>query len=590
MSLRHRSSYVLGAAALLAWPLVFSSPYELRVFTLAGIYAILVLGYQFIFGHVGALSLTQGAFFGLSAYVTGVLSTRYGLPFALTFALSIAAPVLLAVLVAAPVLRLGSHYFALATLGIAQIAFLIAIKWESVSGGANGISSIPGIVVLGAEIPRGLSIAGFVWACVALAAFLAWQITRGLYGRAYHLMRTNETAASSIGLDTARLRLGAFMLSAGFAGIAGALHAHTLRVVSPEVLEFHVMVACLAMTVIGSRTRIAGAILGAFLLVHLPEWFRFLEGAYLIAYGLILLAMIVMAPDGLIGLWDSARERWSGRSSPGLPPIARSPLPGRAPISTGAPLLSVDGITKRFGGIDALSDVSLQVRAGEILGLIGPNGSGKTTLINVISGLYAADAGRVRLYGTDIIGHRPFIIARLGIARTFQTVALVEAMTALDNVAVACLSHGGGFRRALLSPMVDLALARGQAYALLDQLGLADLAATKCAQLPQGAKRRVEIARALATRPLLLMLDEPAAGLSGLEQADLAERLSSMARAGLAVVVVEHNMPFLMRAAGRIACLDAGRLIAEGPPATIQADPDVIAAYLGTEPIRSLAR
>jgi branched-chain amino acid transport system permease protein len=561
---------IVGAAMLAVWPLVFSSAYDLRVFALAGIYAILVIGYQFIFGHAGALALTQGTFFGLAAYITGILGAKLGWTAAATLPLSIAGPVLLAALVAVPVLRLETHYFALATLGIAQVVLLVAIRWEPVTGGANGLAGVPGLELFGMAVPRGMPMVIATWTLAALCGAIAWKMMSGLYGRAFHVMRTSEMIAGTLGLDTGRLRFVAFLLSAAFAGLAGALQAHMMQVVSPDVLEFHVMIACLSMAVVGGRTRVSGAVLGAVLLVHLPEWFRGLEGYYLIAYGAVLLAMIVVAPDGLVGLL----EKLPRREAPALPAVS-APLPTRSPpvakrAMPRTTLLSVDRLTKQFGGVAALSDVTLAVEAGEILGLIGPNGSGKTTLINIVTGLYPPDRGAVRLAGADIGGRRPFEIARRGVARTFQGINLVDDMSVLDNVAVARMSRDAGLDTARLS-----------AARFLHQAGIGAVALQMAGVLPHGMKRRLEIARALALEPDLLLLDEPAAGLNTSEQDTLADLLRVLANGGVTLVVIEHNMTFLMSLADRIVCLDAGRIIAEGTPTEVRANPAVIAAYLG---------
>ena len=557
--------WLAGVALLAAWPFVFGTSYDLRVFTLAGIYAILTLGYQFIFGHAGALALTQGTFFGLGAYITGLLGINLGWGFALTAPLSILGPLLLALLVAAPVLRLESHYFALATLGIGQVMLVGALSWESLTGGANGLPGVPGVVLFGWALPRGLPLVAFVWTLVALAALLSWQLTRGQLGRAFTVMRENDIAAMSIGIDIWRLRFAAFLLSAAYAGIAGALYVHTVRVVSPEVLEFHVMVAVLTMAVVGGRTRVAGAILGAFLLVHLPEWFRFLGKYYLIAYGAMLLAMIIAAPYGLVGAAARLRSHWFPQRAP--EPPASAP-PTVSSVKTGGPLLEVSKVSMAFGGVRALDGVSLAIERGEIFGLIGPNGSGKTTLLNCITRIYSPGSGSIVFARRQLGRLAPFEVARLGVGRTFQNINLVDEMSVLDNVAAARAGRG-------------LEQAQREAMHLLEQLDVGEAAMQPCGGLAYGLKRRVEIARALALEPQLLLLDEPAAGLNQTEQADLAARLKKLSGGGLTLLVIEHNMPFLMPLATRMACLDYGRIIAAGAPAEIRADPRVIEAYLG---------
>lgn len=554
----------LAALALLAYALLYASPYGLRVLTVAGVYALAAIGFQVVFGLAGALSLAHGAFFGLGAYATGILGSRYGLSFPATFPVSLMLPVALALLVGLPVLRLESHYFALATLGVAQVVLLLAVNAPDVTGGANGLPGVPGISALGVDVPRGLPLAAVVWSLVAVGGVAAWALGRGRWGRALVLLRDDPLAAATLGLDVGRLRLQAFAFSALYAGAAGALAVHTQRVVSPEVLEFPVMVSILTIAVVGGRGRVAGAVLGALLLIHLPEWFRFLERSYLILYGGVLLAAIVLAPHGLTGLLERLlppRPR---------PPPTPLPLPPRAPA--GGPALRVEGLAKAFGGVRAVDGVSFTLEAGRITGLIGPNGSGKTTLINLVSGLERPDAGRVELpAGRDLAGARPDRIARAGIARTFQAAGLPEDSSVLEAVAAARIER---------DPTV--AVAEAHAMAVLNRVGAAGLAAARCGSLPAALRRRVELARALARQPAVLLLDEPAAGLTDGEKADLAARIRAVAGEGVAVLVVEHDMGFLLPLADRVLGLDQGRLLYDGDPAGVPNDPAVVAAYLGS--------
>ena len=582
-----RPLLIVCVLLLAIWPFTITSAYQMRIFTIVGIYALLSLGYQFIFGYVGALALTQGTFFGVGAYVTGIFSTRYGWGAEYTLILSVLIPIVLAAIIAAPVLRLDSHYFALATLGIGQVLLLIAVAWQEVTGGSNGLSGIPALRFLGLEASKGYGIMAVVWGFVVAGAFLSWRITRGLYGAALTMSRENPIAALAIGIDTAALRYAMFLLSALFAGAAGALYAHTIKVVSVEALEFPIMVACLTITVVGGRTHIAGAILGAILIINLPEWFRAMEKYYLIAYGVALLVMIVVAPLGLIGLLEQLRARlWPERPKALPAAVALTPAlqaQGRQ-TNQGKPLLEVKDIHKRFGGVRALNGVSFSIAQGEIFGLIGPNGSGKTTMLNVITGIYRAEAGSVFLLDDNITKKPSFQIARSGVARTFQNINLVDDMTVLDNVAVARYGfENAGLLQATSAGWRDPAWqrARSNAMFILAALGV-DLVANQMAGgLPYGSKRKVEIARALALEPQLLLLDEPAAGLNESEQQDLADRLRVFAKSGLSILVIEHNMPFLMPLAQRMACLDHGELIAEGTPLEIRNNPLVIAAYLG---------
>ncbi|MDA1132891.1 MAG: branched-chain amino acid ABC transporter ATP-binding protein/permease [Proteobacteria bacterium] len=565
MTLRIGAAPALTAIALAiaVYAVGFASSYDLRVLTVSGIYVILVLGYQFIFGHAGALSLAQGAFFGLGAYVTGILGSQFGWQFTATFPLSILVPALLAATLALPVLRLDSHYFALATLALGQGLLLIAVNWEGVTGGANGLPGVPGIVIFDIAVPRGLALLGFVWALAAAAAALAWWVMHGLYGLSFTVMRETPLAAGALGIDRAALRFVAFVLSAAYGGAAGALFVHTIGVISPEVLGFAIMVTCLTMTVAGGRTQIAGAVIGAVLLIHLPEWFRGLEQYYLIAVGAVLLLVVLFAPDGAAAFLARRPAKTQDRAPPGLKPFDLHPA-----RTCG---LEITGLTKNYGGIRALAGVDLAVAPGEIVGLIGPNGSGKTTLANLITGLDRPDGGRITLDGSDITSLTAHRIARRGVGRTFQTPQLAPSLRLVDAVAAAHAPNDDG----------GLAAARQDALAILSGFGLAGRADQLCRSQPHGVKRSVDLAAALARRPSVIVLDEPAAGLSADEAAALAGVLRAYAANGAAVLVIDHDMEFLLPLARRLICLDAGQIIAQGAPADVVGQPAVVAAYFG---------
>jgi branched-chain amino acid transport system permease protein len=582
-----RLPLIAGAAALILYAVGFANLYDLRVLTLCGIYALLVLGFQFVFGHAGAVSLAQATFFGIGGYITGILATRFGFSFPLTFPLSIAGPVLLAVIIGTPVLKLEEHYFSLATLGIGLVVLLLAIQWSDVTGGTNGLAGIPPVQIAGFEVADRRSVLWFVWGIVAVGCVFAYQVTRGLLGNAYHLMRENREAASSLGLNIAELRFGAFVLSAAYGGAAGALMAHVLHVVSPENLDFGLMITCLTMTVIGGRTHIAGAILGAGLIVYLREWFRVLENYYMVAYGSVALVILILAPFGLVGALERLRALLPGTSSAALPPQPLAPSVRGALPPDAETLLRVEDIALAFGGVKALDGASLSCRQGEIVGLIGPNGSGKTTLLNVISGLYSCQRGKVAFLGHDITQQPAHAIARLGMSRTFQHIHLADDLSVLDNIALARAGiDGAGLVQSLTTIGRDrlLETARGLAMTAAERLGIADVAMEPCGRLPYGTRRRVEVARALAAAPRVLLLDEPAAGLNEQEQRDLADRIRTFGVDGITVLVVEHNLVFLGALAERLICLDRGKVIASGLPEAVRRSPAVIEAYLGSDP------
>lgn len=563
-------------AALLVLPVVLAltmGGYEQRIMTLAGLYAIAVLGYQMIFGRLGALSLAQGCFFGIGAYVTGLAGIHLDWGFPASFLVSLAVPALIAGIVAVPVLRLQSHYFALATLGISQIALLVGVNWTEVTGGANGLYGVPEIRIAGVSFASSEALLLMVWGVLAGAVLVFMWLVRG--GRAHRLtlLREAPEAAAAAGIDIGASRLTLFVVSAAFGGGAGALQAHSIGVVSPAVLEFQVMVTILAMTVIGGRGHPAGAILGAVLLVHLPEWFRFLEAHYLIAYGAALLIAVIAMPEGVVGLLG----RWLGRAEMDEPPAsgAAAPRPDRRPpVAAAASLegLRLEGLSKSYGGVLALDDVSLTVSPGEIVGLIGPNGSGKSTLINLASGLQSQESGGVRLGIKALSNSPPHARARAGLARTFQTPAEAPGLSPVASVLAACPSG------------LDNSSAVFLARDCLDRAGFGGPGARRVGALSPARARGLDLARALATRPSILMLDEPAAGLTPAERDDLARCLKTLADEGLGLLIVDHTMDFLLPLADRVVCLSAGSVVAQGTPEAVSRDPAAIAAYFGAAP------
>ncbi len=565
------------------YTVAFGNPYSFYVMAIAGCYALLVVGFQFIFGHAGAVSLAQAAFFGIGAYVSGLLGIKLGWTFDVTFPLAILLPTALSVVVAIPVLKLEEHYFALATMGLGLVALLVATQWVALTGGMNGLAGVPNFIVFGFEIKSRFDKLVFIWSLVGAGSLIAWQIMRGLYGLQYRIARENSTAAMSVGVNVSILRFVAFVLSAAYAGGAGALIAHQIKIVSPQNLEFAVMITCLTMTVIGGRTHVVGGIIAAVVLVHLPEWFRVLQDYRLLAYGAAALLMVVIAPEGIVGALQALRARVLPEAPPPVPK-PRVHTVRRSTVDSGDFLLEIQGLSKSFGGLQAIRDVDIALTPGEIFGLIGPNGSGKTTLLNLISGIYLPDRGRVVYAGQDVTRAPAYRIARLGLGRTFQNINLVGDMTALDNVAVARANlTGASLTRALTTLGRDGALhaAREHAVHLLAAVGADDVAGQRCDRLAYGVKRRVEIARALAIEPRLLLLDEPAAGLNEAEQIELSGRLKALTKDGLTILVIEHNMRFLLPLAERMSCLDDGALIASGTPDEIVSNPAVIEAYLG---------
>jgi branched-chain amino acid transport system permease protein len=467
-----------------------------RLATLVAIYGLLGLGYQVVFGQLRALNLAQGALFGVGAYATALTAPQLG-PAALLVAPIATAAV--AALAAPPLLRLQSHYFALATLALASLINLVALHAESLTGGANGL------VGFGTALPRGPSLAALAWLVLGAAVAGYAVVFNGAMGETARLLRDAPLVAASLGIDAASWRFTAFVIGGAVAGLAGGFSAALTGVVSPEATGFGGMLLCLTAVVVGGPRHPLGAVLGAAVAVLLPELLRGLQGSWLLAYAGATLAVVLWAPEGLTGLF--ARRR----------PM---PIPRLAAASiSGARRLALEHVSKRFGGVEALSDVSFAVDRGEIVGLIGPNGSGKTTLLNAIGGLEPADAGTIALDGLRIERRPAPAIARLGIGRTFQT-------------------------------PID------------------------------GEARGAGLARALATGAAFLLLDEPAAGLGDRERDLLAGQLRGLRR-DHGVILVDHDIELLTRVCDRLVCLDGGKVIAAGRPAEVRADPRVRASFLG---------
>jgi branched-chain amino acid transport system permease protein len=432
---------------------------------------------------------------------------------------------------------------------------------------------VPAASLLGLSVGRGWPMLLLVWALFAIAGWVVARVMAQLPGLALDLAREHPQAAQSVGIDVASLRFVSFVAGAGLAGLAGGLHAHVVGVVSPDVTDLPVMVGCLIAAVVGGRRAVIGAALGAILLVHAPEWFRFLENRHLIAFGLLALAMVIVAPDGLAALLARLRDRlWPLRARATAASILAPPV-GLAAARRG-PALTVDGLTKSFGGVRALDAVSLTLAPGAALGVIGPNGSGKTTLLNVVTGLLPADSGRVQL-GGDALTRRPaFAIARLGLARTFQQAELSGDVSVLDAVATAAYGR---------TPRPGRDVARAEARHWLARVGAGDIVDATCAALPAGRRRLVEVARALMARPRFLILDEPGAGLSRPERVELARRLRAVRADGTALLIVDHDIDFLAACVERLICLERGQAVAEGSVAAVRRDPIVRRAYFGRD-------
>lgn len=603
-----RAGWALVAVA--AWallPVAASGRVSLSVFILIGLYVPIVAGISLLAGYAGQVSLGQAAFYGLGAYGSAILSARFGIPTLLSVPAAIVITGALAYLIGRPILLLRGHYLVVATLGFNVIVSVLLRQWDSLTGGASGIKDIPPLAIGPFRVHGDLAYY-YVTGLVAAAALrLCGNLVRSRFGRALQAIRTSETAAETLGVDPSRQKAAVFVISAMLAAAPGALYAHYLAYVNPTPFEFTFSVEVLTMAVIGGLPHVPGAVAGVALAVLLREALRsvvpvFNAGASAgpfesIAFGALLAAVTVLSPDGL---WPRLRDgavrglARLGLGTGGMPDPEeaglrresgeRSPDVAASPSAPGGPLLRVEGARRDFGGLTAVNDVSFEVRAGEVFAVIGPNGAGKTTLFNLVSGVLRASGGRILLDGRAIDGLPAHRVASLGVARTFQTPRLAARLTARENVMTGLHRRlGSGVLRSLFGlSRIEEARAREEADRLLRELGAEAYRDTPAAELPFGALRLVELARALASHPKLLLLDEPASGLTAQERASLFHHIRRARDAGVAVLLVEHDVDFVLGLADRVLVLHHGVPVACGAPDEIRNDERVIAAYLGT--------
>jgi branched-chain amino acid transport system ATP-binding protein/branched-chain amino acid transport system permease protein len=576
----------LAGLAVVLWLL----PYQLDVYWIsvadtALLFALLAIGMGLVMGIAGQVNLAQIAFFGTGAYVTAILTTRSGYGFWVAGLLALLATVLVGLVVGTPALRIQSHYLGIVTLGLA-VAFVDWITNAPVTGGDSGISGIPAPPLFGIDLSS--QYLYYYLELIVLAGGLAFGlfVVRTPLGRRMRAMRDDALAASASGAEIGVLRMIAFVLASVYGGAAGVLYAGLIHYVAPETFSIANMFLLLAMVIIGGRQSLAGCVAGAVGLTIVQQELVNLAARAQLGYGLVVVLVVVFAPTGLAGI-PARVSRWvtRRRSGPSMVLEPFRPLPSAVASGSGV-LLEVSGLVKRFRGVTAVDGVSLSVRHGEILGVVGPNGSGKTTLFNVISGLYRPTSGRVELDGQVISGLRPYRISRLGVARTFQHLRLFRDLTARENLLVTLdRTRTAWSWRYVVWPFGvwrhERAL-RLRAAELLARFGLAQFAGARPAALPYGIQRRLELARAMAAGPRLLLLDEPAAGLNGEEQRQLAAIVRSVRDSGVTVVLIEHNMGLVMSLCSRVVVLDSGTVIAEGAPAEVARDPLVLEAYLGS--------
>ena len=534
--------------------------------TFVAIFAPAAIGLSLLLGNVNQISVGQAGFFGIGAYAVGFLTADAGWPFWPAALAGIALAAVVGAVLGFIALRFRGHYLAMATLAFGLIA-VGAFHASPLLGRASGITNIP-YAQLGPVALSGTAAYWFAWIVAFGAALLTTALLRARSGRAFEAIRNDELAAEAIGVPTRRYKVFAFAYAGALAATGGALFAAFLGLVNPESVGVALSVDLLLMVVLGGSGLVAGALLGAALIGFLNVVGHQYDNWREVGYGALVIGFVTFAPRGILGSVRELAARVTPQRSRPLPaavdaePAAAFPAV-RAPSD--APLV-VRGVTKRFGGLTAVDDVSFALRAGTLTSVIGPNGAGKTTLFNAICGIGRVTSGNVAIGGIDVAGLRPHRIAALGVGRTFQNARLFDAMTVVENVAAAIRTGGG----------VD-----ARARSVLARLNLDHLGDVLAKDLAFGDRRRVELARAVASEPWLLLADEPAAGLNDAERRRLHADLAALRDAGTTVLLIEHDMRLVMAISDRVIVLNFGAIIADGPPDAVRADPAVVAAYLG---------
>lgn len=588
------------------------SPYWISVWSFIGVFVIVGIGLDLLLGYTGQLSLGQTAFVGVSAYLVALSADRWGAPAWLAAVVAVVGTMLISVILGAIVLRLRGYYFTLATLAVSIAAEALANGLPELLGGPSGLPVRTTLSIMGFEIDTPTRLFSATWVVVAVTLLVGLRLAGSRFGQAMRAVGADEGLAAANGVPPFSVKLKAFVTSAAMAAVAGVLYAHILLFVSPPTLGFAAGFDSIVGVLLGGYGTVWGALVGIPVVRLLPETGeRFVEYQLLI-YGVAIVALVLLLPDGLVGGLRRLVRRVVGAGRLGARPemagpaavvggdpvedaaddvAARRPRPAArrppepAPLPTPLqPALRGEDLTKSFGGIHALQGVDLAARPGHILGLIGPNGAGKSTCLAILSGSLPPDRGRVTLAGADVTAAAPEARASLGLARTFQLPRFVPGMTALETAAL------GAYRRGATGLLGGIAGLTGRerraieevAREALHAVGIGQLADVPAARLSTGQQKLLELARALASSPSVLLTDEPAGGLFESEVARLGDLLQQLAADGLAIVLVEHEMGLVMRVCDEVVVLSFGQVIGAGRPDEVRSNEQVVDAYLGT--------
>jgi branched-chain amino acid transport system permease protein len=575
----------LAIAFIVVAPFIFGS-FTITLMNYIGIYAFAVLGLVLLTGVGGLTSFGQAAFVGIGAYATAWYTAVQGGSPWIGLLLALFLTGLVATVLGAATLRLGGHFLPLSTIAWGIAIFFLFGNIDAI-GRYSGLSGIPALTIGPISLGGNLAMYCFIWGLLGIVMLLCKNLLDSRKGRAIRSLRGGIAMVESLAIDSFRMRLAIFVFAGTLAGLSGWLYAHMQRYVNPTPFDIRPSIELLLMALVGGAGHIAGAVVGAAVITLLkntlqdvlPVFTRYSAQLEVVAFGALFVVILQTARAGIVPIINRYLPRPRLALPRQVPPLARR----ARPIVPGQPVLTIQGATKRFGALAAVNDVSFEVKAGEVLGLIGPNGAGKSTLLNLITGTAKPNAGQIMFLDHDVTKLAPRYIAARGVARTFQHVKLRPNMTLLDNALLGTYSRtrSGFLAGAMRLDRNEEKSAQFEAFQQLKRVGLGEKASELAGNLPLGQQRLLEVARALATDPVVVILDEPAAGLRSLEKQILSQLLRTLRNEGMTIVLVEHDMEFVMNLVDRIVVMDFGSKLAEGVPADIRAEPRVQEAYLG---------